>query len=76
MLSYEHQVVEDQNGPVCHAQQAQCECADGGGGDIFYVFWPEGANHFHTACAQCQQHYCLFNLCAIPLLPPPPEPIE
>ena len=44
MLSYEQQVIEDQNGPICNAQKALCSCADGGEGDIFYVFWPEGSN--------------------------------
>lgn len=72
MLTYDIETIEDGAGRVVEAHTALCHCSDGGQGDIFYVFWPEGLNHLHIACGQCSQHHCPFGLCAIPLNPPPP----
>ena len=44
------------------AHAALCGCES----DVFYLFQIVGQTHFHIQCAQCEQSYCPFGVCAIP----------
>lgn len=52
------------------AHAAYCSCES----DVFYLFQIVGQNHFHMQCAQCDQSYCPFGMCAI--MPIQEEPDE
>jgi hypothetical protein len=71
MLEFPVETIIDGTGQEHQAYTATCRCADGSEGDVFFVFQAAGTDHFHLLCAQCEQHYCPFGRCVLPLNPPP-----